>query len=478
MGEYNSVPMSEIIVEGLFDTFRHKIELNQDSKVTIIYGPNGFGKTTVLRMVDALMCGNYTSLRSIQFTAFMIEFSTGDFIHVLRTKSGSPMPDETIDEVETEIQWKVEVRYKYAQEASVYYPSAHHTFNNSENVLSIISHRLPWLRRIGDQRWRSNPSGEILSIEDIADRYRDQLPVELMVQSDEPDALRFLRNANEVRFVKTQRLEATDSSQPQLNDRHFSLVPMVEKYATELRDEIQKTLGEYGKRSQLLDRTFPNRVIRQLQGSVSEQLETLSGQQLSCQLGEQEKRVTRYQQVGLLDRQSTATNYFSSSEDYENTTERVLSVYVKDNEQKLSVLEPLAKKIELLKEIINQHFAYKQIEVSGESGFYFSSTRRSGEKIRPSDLSSGEQHLLILAYELLFNTSKDMLIIIDEPEISLHVVWQEEFLKNLEKIVKLSPFHVLIATHSPQIIADRWDLAYGLTGPDDLQKKSEENNAN
>ena len=53
---------------------------------------------------------------------------------------------------------------------------------------------------------------------------------------------------------------------------------------------------------------------------------------------------------------------------------------------------------------------------------------------------------------------------IDEPEISLHVAWQQEFLHDLEKITDLAKFDVLIATHSPQIIHDRWDLTQELTG--------------
>ena len=80
-------------------------------------------------------------------------------------------------------------------------------------------------------------------------------------------------------------------------------------------------------------------------------------------------------------------------------------------------------------------------------------------------LSSGEQQILALLYKLLFNVKPDTLILIDEPELSLHVAWQQEFLKDLQDIIKFVGFDVLIATHSPQIIHDRWDLAVELKGP-------------
>ena len=68
-------------------------------------------------------------------------------------------------------------------------------------------------------------------------------------------------------------------------------------------------------------------------------------------------------------------------------------------------------------------------------------------------------------YELLFRTKPNALILIDEPELSLHVAWQVEFLKDLERVIKLSSFDVILATHSPQIINNRWDLTKELEGP-------------
>ena len=70
-------------------------------------------------------------------------------------------------------------------------------------------------------------------------------------------------------------------------------------------------------------------------------------------------------------------------------------------------------------------------------------------------LSSGEQHELVLLYELLFKVKPGSLILIDEPELSLHVAWQKQVLRDLREVTKLVPLDLLIATHSPQVIADR-----------------------
>ena len=81
-------------------------------------------------------------------------------------------------------------------------------------------------------------------------------------------------------------------------------------------------------------------------------------------------------------------------------------------------------------------------------------------------LSSGEQHEVVLLFDLLFGTEENSLIMVDEPELSLHVAWQRQMLEDLQEMAELSDFRALLATHSPQIIGKRWDLTIELQGPD------------
>ena len=145
-------------------------------------------------------------------------------------------------------------------------------------------------------------------------------------------------------------------------------------------------------------------------------------------------------------------------------TEEVLSVYVQDAEEKLSVFDKIADKIDLFKQIINERFRYNKMTISKQDGFSF--VTMDDRPLPVTSLSSGEQHELVLLYELLFKVNPDSLILIDEPELSLHVAWQQQFLQDLQEITQLASFDVLIATHSPQIIHDRWDLTVELKGPE------------
>jgi predicted ATPase len=69
--------------------------------------------------------------------------------------------------------------------------------------------------------------------------------------------------------------------------------------------------------------------------------------------------------------------------------------------------------------MVTSRLKFKAMAFSQEEGFTFTTSR--GEPLNPESLSSGEQHILIQIYDLLFSDKPDSLILIDEPEISLHV---------------------------------------------------------
>jgi len=67
-------------------------------------------------------------------------------------------------------------------------------------------------------------------------------------------------------------------------------------------------------------------------------------------------------------------------------------------------------------------------------------------------LSTGEKTLLSKVLYLYFKDYKEKVILIDEPELSLHPSWQNRVLKIYENFAKISDCQIIIATHSPHII--------------------------
>lgn len=75
---------------------------------------------------------------------------------------------------------------------------------------------------------------------------------------------------------------------------------------------------------------------------------------------------------------------------------------------------------------------------------------QDGRVIRPMDLSSGEKQLLIILGEALLQDRQSVIFIADEPELSLHVSWQEKLVPAITRIN--SNAQIIFATHSPDIV--------------------------
>jgi predicted ATP-binding protein involved in virulence len=75
------------------------------------------------------------------------------------------------------------------------------------------------------------------------------------------------------------------------------------------------------------------------------------------------------------------------------------------------------------------------------------------ERIAISQLSGGERELITKAFTLYISDIKNKIILIDEPESSLHPNWQNRILKIYEDFAKENNNQIIIATHSPHIIA-------------------------
>ncbi len=76
----------------------------------------------------------------------------------------------------------------------------------------------------------------------------------------------------------------------------------------------------------------------------------------------------------------------------------------------------------------------------------------NGVEFDIDELSTGEKTLLSKVLYLFFKDYKDKVILIDEPELSLHPSWQNKVLKIYENFALKNNCQVIIATHSPHII--------------------------
>jgi ABC-type cobalamin/Fe3+-siderophores transport system ATPase subunit len=97
----------------------------------------------------------------------------------------------------------------------------------------------------------------------------------------------------------------------------------------------------------------------------------------------------------------------------------------------------------------------KNLEINQRNELEVVLDNKAHKRLSLSDLSSGEKQLLIIFGEALLQDRTEFIYIADEPELSLHVRWQEHLTANLRKINPSA--QVIFATHSPDIVSQYGD---------------------
>jgi hypothetical protein len=317
-------------------------------------------------------------------------------------------------------------------------------------VMDRIAHDIPVLTRVAQRTWRHDVTRVLFDLDDVLEQFGEHLHLPLEA-TQEPPPMHARRRAVHVHVIQTQRLE-TQGEQRSRHDESPALT--VERYSQHLAHETGNVLQQYAAVSQRLDRNFPWRLFQE------DAISAPPVADLRSKLDELEVRRAQLRDLGFLELEENPPRppdtIIAKKSD-------VFSIYVKDVETKLAVFNEMARRVELLRSILAERFSYKRMKISREHGFQFTSD--SGDTLGPSDLSSGEQHEIVMLYDLIFNLKENSLVLIDEPEISLHIVWQQNFLRDLRKIIELVGFDAIIATHSPQIIGRSWELTEELKGP-------------
>lgn len=104
-------------------------------------------------------------------------------------------------------------------------------------------------------------------------------------------------------------------------------------------------------------------------------------------------------------------------------------------------------------EVVNGLLSRKKLVFSDRNELIIQTD--SGKKFPLNNLSSGEKQLIIILGESLLQQSTPHIYIADEPELSLHVAWQEKLVSSLKAINPNS--QIVFATHSPDIVSSYGD---------------------
>lgn len=442
--------------DGVLGEFDHRFDFESPGQFAIVFGPNGVGKTRVLEIINALCNMNIIRLSSLPFRSAELRFSDGSRLQVTRICDRATEEQLTIDGIPERAEKPEELEFLLHSRGSVPVTSRVSTLNEFQTFLQQTT---PYEPTDDVETWIDPNDGELISFELLQRRHLPRFHVrnpgagskKRQPSAVDPAILDFAKSLN-VRLIETRRLIGPSVQQVSRDgDRHVfrenapKSVATIIRYSDQIKLSLDNNLSANSRLTQSLDSTFPRRMLERGDKSV------LTEAELRAKWAEQTTRRARLTEIADLNVDRELSLPQGSLNSWQLG---MLELYLEDADEKLDSFSNVLKRINLLEEIVNARLLRKTLHVDANNGLVV--TRQLDESTVPlTALSSGEQHEIILMFDLLFNVQPGSIVMIDEPEISLHIGWQKKFIADVLRIAGLVGFQFVVATHSPQII-DRW----------------------
>ena len=437
--------IARIIVKNLFGRYDYSIPIweayeTNFSRVCLLYGENGTGKTTILKLVFHLLSasderGHRSFVARTPFQLFQVVFSDDSCITATRPpqqlvgsfnlelKIGSGEPESAMIDTEDDTGRVT---------SSSISPSGQALFDRASELALDVFY-------LGDSRdvegdsiptreWRTHRSLGLTSLYDDEEQPFDEMffiddsPRGIRRESTLVNSIHRTEQALNREFMRASSTGETDARQVYAN--------ILNTIASDNAPE-QETLDEE---------------VRKLKQDL---------QQLAL-FGED------FARFGLGSPIDVAS--LSASLETPNTTNlpvvfRVLRSFLDGQNARLNALLEVYERINSFVETANEYFSDKSVDFDIFNGLTIQIP--TGE-LKPDLLSSGERHLLLLFLNIITPSRQPPLFIIDEPELSLNIKWQRSLVDTLLTLSESSGCQFLMATHSIELLTKHSEHVYRL----------------
>ena len=409
----------EIKFEKLFERFNYNIELKEND-LTILTGPNGYGKSTILNCIEAISKG----IKKIDYF-FSIDFKKISIINNHK---------------------KIEIIKNNDEEITI------NDFHIKKETIEDINNFLE-IKEID------------LESEDLRmyPHYIKRKNLDTLLE----ELKKFSEIIGETSYIKEQRLIQEIQENKRISrmlgrnlKEEIKKINVIKALPFKFKELINNALREYSNISNELDSSYPLRLL--------EDNSEMDKKEYQIRIENVSKKFERLKKYDLILNKTDMKKIkkIKFAEKYSNA----LKIYFDDFDKKYEKYENLVKKLDLYTEIMEKKLKFKKVKISISEGIKIVDAENPEKEIEISKLSSGEKHEIIMFYELIFETNEGILLLIDEPEISLHVVWQRKFIDDLLKVIKDKKISVVISTHSPQIIGHYQEKQIDLGGLYNVEK--------
>ncbi|GGA24131.1 AAA family ATPase [Paenibacillus physcomitrellae] len=409
-------------LHGFKDVF---VDFNSD--LTLLVGKNGSGKTTVLNILSSILTGQLAPLLKYEFEIVYIEYYEGELYRTISLENfnGSYIISGETGTHEVE---KLDLRNQHL-----------HSKTSSAFLLG-----------------RKNESSDLTNFE----------PIKSLKKACPTYFLSLTRDIhkNQTEYSTSSRpVSNLDESIKHVNElatiKYHEIISKSERYNREMRNEIFQAMFSYDTQNYISPkkvRGFPkddeikklSNALREigLDSEAFERFVNLMNKDMKSvldnpddQFNEKERKI----QARLVANMSQYFKIKSLSE-----------IAEKKNQKKIDANKPITTFLETVNSFLVDSGKSIFLRTEDKLGLFFKllDPQSKDKYFELSKLSSGEKQLVIFFAYLIFQKDNNdgSTFIIDEPELSLHLHWQQRFCKAALSIAPNNQF--IFATHSPEII--------------------------
>lgn len=462
--------IKNIAIEGLHGRSQLRVSLRDG--LNVIHGSNGTGKTTFLHIIANLANGDIKRFFHLQFHSISIETSEGRRLF-LSSKKNTEGEDSvlllTVDNAEYEVSRADEEYAETSHSLVTFFGGRASYFPAFRTILDAVEpNRVP----IGSDRY---------SERDIKN-------------SDVEDIRKVLRS---FRSPKTRRNSREDLNSImktyRCRDWFGQFIPIIQYPSlVEVFRQMSVEVNEAQLKLAAADQSAYSAIFARTISSIIDETATAT-YNLEDFFSKVKERIDKLSpEIGIADAYMQIADAIERGDIHDpqkkNRISQVLSIFDDALNKREDAKNEAFMRLRQLQDSINKFFELsatqnlsKRLEFTEESQSQknFLSSRniwiQVGEKkeYRYNFLSSGERHIISLLFASTHISNENGPVLIDEPEISLHVDWQRIVLSELKS--QSNSRQIVACTHSPEVLADHMDcevfiepFAWNLEGDQNL----------
>lgn len=413
---------------------RYDLEMDFNKSLNILYGQNGTGKSTLIHIIANIANCDFIRFAFIEFQEIEVTYSNDVCVVVtqsdeegekyvnVKTESGATCSFSKRDAFEDVREFEDE---RYVREFAPELSKKINEFVKEHNIRHIETSYFPAFRTM-IEAWSFQKD------------LRRMHPSKRIREVSTKQATMFSRNLFG-QFLPTINYPSPVDIENNLRDEIRDCQIRIARYESSVfSDSFVKVF------SALLEGANADESTDELLKEISQ----LSTESSISKLGDFEVNSNTYRKLQELVCQSAEKGDFHSS------ASGALAVYRNALKERQAFQQEAFREIDTYFEVVNSFLDKKELAYALDKdrripkvGLKFPDETWSNIKV----MSSGERQLLTMLYAVN-RMSGNSTVLIDEPEISLHIDWQEDLLEKMME--QLGDRQIIVCTHSPAIAAD------------------------